>query len=124
MIKFLLNDRTLDVAATEQLGLALDVTDAEAVFDLCVTVPGGPVMVMLRNGAEAWLMFLRESGDAGFRSSGDVTRQGDASYTLSNGQVDAYPLAWCIDVEKCYKAVEYFCMNLGARPDSVAWVED
>jgi len=38
---------------------------------------------------------------------------------MSNGQVDVYPLSWCIDVKQCYKAVAYFCVNEGAKPDGV-----
>lgn len=78
---------------------------------------------MLRNGHWAWLMYMAEPGDAGFRSEGDASLGGTASYTLSNGQVDEYPLAWCIPVEDCYKAVAYFYVNEGERPGWVKWKE-
>jgi hypothetical protein len=123
MIEFSLNGRMMDVSTEHQLSAALAVADAELVFDLSVAVPDGSAMFMLRNASDAWLMHLREPGDAGARSSGDTTRQGDISYTLSNGQVDQYPSSWCLDVEQCYKAVAYFCVNQGAAPDWVTWVE-
>ena len=122
MIELRLNNRQLDVTTVEQLGAALDVADGEEVFELWASVPEGPKMSMLRNGSNAWLMYLREPGDSGFRSSGDATRDGDASYRLSNGQLDEFPLSWCVDVEQCYKAIAYFCVNEGARPKWVAWV--
>jgi hypothetical protein len=122
MIDFVLNGRQLDISTVELLGQALDVADSEKSFKLSVAVPGGPTMVMLRNEANAWLMYFREQEDAGFRSSDDTGRQGDASFTLGNGQVDTYPLSYCIDVEQCYKAVAYFCVNEGAKPKWVSWV--
>lgn len=85
-------------------------------------LPAGPAMTLLRSGSDAWLMYLREPGDSGFRTNGDDTRQGNASYRLSNGQLDEYPLAWCIDIEQCYQAIAYFCVNEGAKPKWVAWV--
>jgi hypothetical protein len=108
----------------ETLGDALDEADVESDFELSVSVPDGPSMIMLRSGADAWLMYLRGPGDAGFRSTGEVVRSGDASYKLSNGQVDSYPLSWCIDLEQCYKAISYFCVNTGAKPGWVVWAED
>jgi hypothetical protein len=122
MIELQLNDRELDVTTVEKLGAALDAADAEEAFELWASVPTGPAMSMLRNGSSAWLMYLREPGDSGFRSAGNESRQGVAAYRLSNGQVDEYPLSWCIDVEQCYKAITYFCVNGGAKPAWVDWI--
>jgi hypothetical protein len=122
LIELRLNDRELDVTTVEKLGAALDVVDAEEAFELWASVPTGPVMSMLRNGSSAWLMYLREPGDSGFRSSGNESRQGVAEYRLSNGQVDEYPLSWCIDVEQCYKAIAYFCVNGGEKPEWIDWI--
>jgi hypothetical protein len=123
-IELRLNDRELDVSTVEKLGAALDVADDEAIFELLASVPAGPAMSMLRNGSSAWLMYLREPGDSGFRSSGDEDQQGSAAYRLSNGQVDEYPLSWCIEVEQCYKAIAYFCVNEGAKPAWVDWISN
>lgn len=66
-------------------------------------------------------MYLRYEGDSGFISQGEPSAHGVALYELANGQVDEYPLAWCIDVEQCYKALAYFFVNEGAQPDWVSW---
>jgi hypothetical protein len=78
---------------------------------------------MLRNQGSAWLMYLRRKGDSGFNSVGNKEQAGSEKYLLSNGQTDEYPLAWCIDIEQCYKALAYFFVNDGARPDWVVWEE-
>jgi hypothetical protein len=124
LIELRLNDQKLDVTTVEKLGAALDVADEDKVFELWASTPTGAAMSMLRNGSSAWLMYLREPGDTGFRSSGDKNRQGVATYRLSNGQVDEYPLSWCIDVEQCYKAIAYFCVNGGAKPAWVGWISN
>ena len=121
MVQLTFNDLPQAVASVEALGLALDRFDAAPRFELWISVPSGPSMCMLRNGDRAWLMYLRENGDSGFVSLGDPKRNGVEHYTLSNGQVDEYPLAWCIDLEQCYKAIAYFFVNEGARPDWLTW---
>lgn len=77
-------------------------------------------MCILRSGADAWLMYLRGAGDAGFRSVG-VEQADPATCTLGNGQVDAYPRAWCIDPESCREALRSFSRHDGARPDRIVW---
>ncbi len=121
MIEVTLNDRTLDAASIEQLGVTLDEIDAKQKFELWISVPFGSCMTMLRNGEDAWLMYLREPGDSGFRSSGDPSRSGLRSFRLANGQDDEFPLAWCIDIEQCYKAVAYFYVNDGEKPEWIDW---
>ncbi|WP_247661421.1 Imm1 family immunity protein [Ideonella alba] len=78
---------------------------------------------MLRNSGNAWLMYLRHAGDSGFVSFGEAGRAGTEKYLLSHGQEDEYPLAWCIELEQCYKAIAYFYVNEGAMPDWVQWHE-
>ncbi len=58
---------------------------------------------------------------AGYFSIGELQRQGHASYRFSNGQVDEYPLARCLPLDDCFKAVAYFFVNDGERPDSILW---
>jgi hypothetical protein len=117
------NGQPVSIATIEDLGNFLDRLDQEPRFELWVSVPDGPSMSMLRNGPHAWLMYLRFNGDAGFVSRGDATRTGSADYTLSNGQVDEYPLSWCIDLELCYQAISYFFANEGDQPAWIAWKE-
>jgi len=82
------------------------------------------MLSMLRSGANAFLMYLRYEGDSGYTSRGHLDRSGVASYVLANGQVDEYPLAWCIDPEQCYRAIACFFANDGARPDGIDWHKD
>ena len=76
---------------------------------------------MLRNGEHAWLMYLRSSGDDGFVTKGEDHGGQLVAYRLASGQVDEHPLSWCIDLEQCYKAIAYFFVNDGARPEFVFW---
>jgi hypothetical protein len=105
-------------------GSWLDLFDQVRIFELWASVSqDGPSLSMLRNGPCAWLMYLRFNGDAGFVSQGELTQTGKASYTLSNGQVDHYPLSWCIDLELCYGAVAYFFAYEGARFPWITWLK-
>jgi Immunity protein Imm1 len=109
--------------SVDEFGVALDAFDLEPQFELWLNEPKGPAVCMLRNGGDAWLMYLRHEGDSGFTSLGDTRRSGAVSYRLSNGQTDDYPAAWCVPVENCYKALAYFFVNRGLRPEWLAWRE-
>ena len=121
MIDISINGKPLHVTSIEELDEALVRFEQHPHLELWALVPNGPRIAMLRNGTNAWLMYLRFDGDSGFVSEGDRTNIGSASYELANGQVDQYPLSWCIDVDQCYRAVMYFFVNDGARPEWVRW---
>lgn len=123
MVSIILNNQPIQATSIEELGLALNSIDRTQVFELWVSIENGPSLCMLRNCENAWLMYLRFRGDSGFTSIGNPSEEGTAHYTLSNGQVDEYPLAWCIDVEQCYKTVAYFYVNNGGKPGWVQWQE-
>lgn len=117
------NGRPVSMRSVKELEMALDQFDRTPVFELvCSSEGDGPVLFMLRNSQWAWLLYMTEPGDAGLHSEGDASLSGTTSYILSNGQVDEYPLAWCIPVSDCYKAVTYFYAHEGARP-AVNWRE-
>ena len=84
----------------------------------------GPALCMLRNGGNAWLMYLSGQDELSFHSLGDEEETGECSYLLSNGQVDEYPEAWCVDVEQCQRAFIAFFKTGGARPAGIAWEAD
>ncbi|SFX20647.1 Immunity protein Imm1 [Janthinobacterium lividum] len=84
----------------------------------------GPALCMLRNGGNAWLMYLSGQDDLSFHSLGDEEETGECSYLLSNGQVDVYPEAWCVDVDLCQRAIVAFFKTGGARPAGIAWEAD
>ena len=123
MIELTINSGQQLIGSLEELDAALVLSEQLPRFELWVSVPNGPSMAMLRSEMHAWLMYLRFSGDAGFVSQGDPAATGETSYTLSNGQVDEYPLSWCIDLERCYQAIMYFFVNEGAKPEWITWQE-
>ncbi|MEF2265238.1 Imm1 family immunity protein [Janthinobacterium sp. LS2A] len=84
----------------------------------------GPALCMLRNGGNAWLMYLSGQDDLSFHSLGDEEETGECSYLLANGQVDVYPETWCVDVEQCQRAIVAFFKTGGARPAGIAWEAD
>jgi hypothetical protein len=120
-MKISLNDTEFSMGSIEDLGEFLDRLDREVKFEFWISTENGPSMAMLRNGDCGWLMYLHFNGDRGLVTKGDQSRQGNCAYELSNGQVDEYPLSWCIDLEQCYKAIAYFFVNEGARYEFVTW---
>ena len=123
MLTVTFNGEFQSITSIDDFGLALDRFDRFNQFELWVSVEGGPSMRMLRNGRHAWLMYLRFQDDSGLVSQGKTSAPGMVPYVLANGQVDEYPLAWCIDVEQSYKALAYFFVNEGAQPSWVHWHE-
>lgn len=107
----------------EDFGVALDSFDEHAQFELWLNESHGPAICMLRNGESSWLMYMRHASDAGLTTVGNGQRIGTVSYRLSNGQTDEYPATWCVPVEECYKALAYFFVNAGQRPDWLTWRE-
>jgi hypothetical protein len=112
-----------DISSIEGLGLALDRYDGHAEFELWLSVVEGPSMCMLRNGQHAFLMYLRFPGDSGLVSGDGANAETQVQYKLSNGQIDEYPQSWCVPVELCFKALAYFFVNDGQRPEWVTWHE-
>jgi hypothetical protein len=123
MVEITYDGNPMQVRSIEELDAVLVQSEHQPRFELWASVPSGPSMAMLRNEDNAWLMYLRFNGDAGFVSQGDLTKTGKTSYVLANGEVGEYPLAWCIDLERCYQAVMYFFVNNGAKPEWIAWHE-
>jgi hypothetical protein len=125
MVNITFNGESQEIASIEEFGLALDRFDQHSEFELWVSIPKGPSMCMLRNGPFAWLgyLWIDDDADFSFSSRGDLTKTGDISYRLSNGQVDRYPLSWCVDNDRCYQALAYFFVNGGAKPNWIIWQE-
>jgi hypothetical protein len=80
----------------------------------------------LVNGDRAWLMYVRESGDAGF-SSRDPNYGGppdaEMDFYLGNGQKDRYPVAWTMPTADAFRALEYFAAHKRS-PEWVCWFND
>lgn len=117
------NEQQQDISSIEEFCAALDRFDRVEQFELWLRSSHGQSISMLRNEANAWLMYFRHGGDSGLTSQGNASRADTGAYRLGNGQVDEYPLSFCIDVEQCYKALAYFFVNDGGKPEWVSWQE-
>ena len=113
----------MQIQSIEEFGTALDDFDSREDFELWLNLTDGPALCMLRHADAAWLLYLNHESDSGYTSIGNPQAHGSVQYRLSNGQVDEYPAAWCLDVEDCYKALVYFFVNEGLRPDWIKWQE-
>lgn len=111
------------VASRADLASLLANLEDRAGFELWIYARAGPSMCLLRNDQNAWLMYLRFEGDSGFTSIGDETLDGMATFELSNGQIDEYPLSWCVPLPQAWQAIEQFFVDGGARPQAIAWNE-
>ncbi|MGK5045628.1 Imm1 family immunity protein [Janthinobacterium sp. GB4P2] len=118
--------RVIDsILALEQaLQEARALAQCELWLTLATDAEQGPALCMLRNGGNAWLMYLSGQDDLSFHTLGDEEETGECSYLLSNGQVDEYPEAWCVEVEQCQRAFVAFFRTGGARPAGIAWEAD
>lgn len=79
--------------------------------EIWVEIGDGQAMCALINGRLGWLMYLRESGDAGFSSRNpnyDGPPDAILEHYLNNGQRDEYPLAWALPIEEVHRALDYF----------------
>lgn len=113
------------IAALEQALLeARALAQCELWLTMAEDAEQGAALCMLRNGGNAWLMYLSGQDDFSYHSLGDEEAEGTCSYLLSNGQVDEYPEAWCVDLEQCQRACAEFFRKGGARPSGIAWQAD
>ena len=114
------NGNTISITSLEQLGAVLNEFDFVPEFELWVSAKSFPSMSMLRNGEHACLMYVGNDDDS-VHSIGKHEGSGVCNFRLANGQVDEYPLSWCIEVEQCYKAIAYFYVNHGTAPAWIQW---
>jgi len=94
--------------------------------ELSEQTPDGQSLVALINGDIGWLMYQRDSADAGF-SSRNASYSGapDAviEYYLSNGQRDEYPASWALPLTDICRALAFFREN-AKPPPFIAWHND
>lgn len=86
---------------------------------------GGMLCALINSEVGGWLMYLRESGDAGFSSRNPAYADWDENvkYQLDNGQVDYYPRAWTYPVGTVERALEHFRVT-GSPPTFIEWYND
>jgi hypothetical protein len=114
------------VATAAELQCELESFAGEAFREVWIDVQDGPALCALFNGGIGWLMYMRESGDAGFSSRNpDYQGKADAmlEYRLSNGQHDAYPASWALPENQVIKALEYF-VGCRQRAPFIQWHDD
>jgi hypothetical protein len=121
-----INGHTARIATVADLRHAIAPFAGEAFREVWINVEGGPALCALFNGVSGWLMYLRQSGDAGF-SSRNPDYEGKADvileYRLSNGQRDVYPASWALPEVLVIKALEHF-VKRQERPPFVQWHDD
>jgi hypothetical protein len=95
-------------------------------LEVWLSRPGGPALCVLANGPHAWLMYLRQEGDAGCSSRNpryDGPADATRAFLLSNGQLDRYPAAWTIPTDAAFRAAEHFFLS-GDQDPAITWHDD
>lgn len=104
----------------------MDVWTYNQFKEIEIRLDDGQYIYALINGDYGWLMYLREEGDYGLSSRNpDYNGSDDETmkFTLSNGQVDYYPLSWVLPIETVNKALLYF-EETHKIPEFITWHDD
>ena len=91
-----------------------------------IKLEDGQYMYALINCNYGWLMYLSEEGDSGLSSRNPDYNGSDnetMKFTISNGQVDNYPLSWVLPVNIVNKALLYFD-KYHTLPEFITWHDD
>jgi len=94
--------------------------------EIWINCAKGPALSALLNGAVGFLIYLRESGDAGFTSRNpDYAGESNAvlEYQLANGQRDEFPAHWAVPESAISEALEYFVVHRQPTP-FLLWHDD
>jgi hypothetical protein len=114
------------IVTVMELRSELESFAGEAFREVWIDAQDGPALCALFNGGIGWLMYMGESGDAGF-SSRNPDFQGNADamleYRLSNGQHDVYPTSWALPENRVIKALEHF-VECRQRAPFIQWHDD
>ena len=116
-----LNDKEIHINSEEELSDYLEKIDSTEHVEAWFFSPEQSSICLLKNGGNTFLMYLRYPEDIGFVSDSQCKESGCIEYTLANGQVDEYPLSWCIDKEWAYMALAYFYVNSGEQSPYINW---
>jgi hypothetical protein len=114
------------VTTFAELQRELESFAGEAYREVWINVTDGPALCALFSGGTGWLMYIRESGDAGF-SSRNLNYEGKANavleYRLGNGQHEFYPASWALPEALVIKALEHF-VKCQQRAPFIQWNDD
>jgi hypothetical protein len=122
-MEVLINKKPTNCLSLAEFSQLLDEIDSLPNAEVWLSSPNGPLICLLKSEGNTFLMYLRHTRDHGFTSVGDGSREGKFHVRLANGQVDEYPLAWCLDPEFAYKGLAYFFVNGGEKSPYIQWRE-
>ena len=92
-----LNDDSAKCGSTAELADKLDEIRGSDQAEVWLSAARGSSICLLKSEENIFLIYLREAGDSGFHSLGAKARAGSFSVRLANGQIDEYPLSWCVE---------------------------
>jgi hypothetical protein len=126
MLGLSINDYRTRIATVVELRRELESFAGEAFREVWINVKDGPAISALFNGGLGWLLYMRESGDAGVSSRNpDYQGQTDAmlEYRLSNGEHGVFPASWFLPERQVMQTLEYFveCRQLAPF---IQWHDD
>jgi hypothetical protein len=122
-MKTSINNQELNVESVEDLGLLLDRIDSFKHAEVWINSENGSSICLLKSLDFTFLMYLESQDHTSLVSHSKSDTQGNIDFLLANGQIDVYPLIWCIDKEYAYKGLAYFFVNSGEKSPYINWVE-
>ena len=120
-MKASINQKEQKVVSIRDLSDFLDEIDQQGFVEAWLYFDTGSSICLLKNREKVFLMYLKDIEDEGTTSIGDEGLSGLSDFRLSNGQIDQYPNAWCIDSEYALKGLAYFHQNEGIKSEYIQW---
>jgi hypothetical protein len=120
-MKVHLNNKENEIRSELELSDFLDKIDSNRNVEAWIMSPNSQSLCLLKSGNNTFLMYLRYPEDEGFVSDSKLEISDTEEFILGNGQVDEFPLSWCIDKEWAYKAFAYFYVNEGEQSPHINW---
>ena len=119
-----INDQKTELKSRDHLLSVLETSLTGDYHEIWISGHEDGTLCIMTNPKSAFLMYLRNQGDHGFRSN---NKRGDENKTqefkLSNGQLDLYPETWLTDRERINSVLlTYF--ESGTMDKNVDWIEE
>jgi len=118
-----LNDKEIEIGSELEFSEYLDQIDSTENVEAWIMSSSESSLCLLKKQDYTFLMYLRFPTDSGFVSDSQSNNSNSVEFIMANGQVDEYPLSWCIDKEWAYKALAYFYVNSGEQSPHIKWQE-
>ena len=118
-----INNQELHLGSIEDLGLFLERIDTFEQVEVWINLQNGPSICLLKSFNYTFLMYMEPQDQKSLVSHSKSHVQGNINFVLANGQIDTFPLVWCIDKEFAYKGLAYFFVNYGEKSPHINWVE-